>query len=91
MPFGSICCTYHQLKCSSTNRSKKTKKQEPHKLEEPTFPKMEDLGKRSRENGLKAEKDMTERSNRTRQKNTSGDMATWDQTESPEIPDRGEI
>ena len=28
--YGSICCTYHQLKYSSPNRSKK-KKKEPHK------------------------------------------------------------
>ena len=27
---------------------------------------------------------------RTRQKNKTGDIEKWDQTESPEIPDRGE-
>ena len=29
-------------------------------------------------------------SNRTRQKNKRGDLEKWDQTDSPEIPDRGE-
>ena len=29
-------------------------------------------------------------SDRTRQKNKRGDIEKWDQTDSPEIPDRGE-
>ena len=31
MPYGSICCTYHQLKYSSPDRSNKQKRQQPHK------------------------------------------------------------
>ena len=31
VPYGSMCCPYHQLKYSSPNRSK-TIKQEPHKI-----------------------------------------------------------
>ena len=30
------------------------------------------------------------KSDRTRQKNKRGDIEKWDQTDSPEIPDRGE-
>ena len=45
-------------------------------------------GKNSQENGPKAETDKTERANRTRQKNKY--IEKWDQTDSPEIPDRGE-
>ena len=51
VPYSSICCTYHQLKYSSPNLSKKN--------QEPTFQKME--GKRGQVNGPKAEKDKTER------------------------------
>ena len=32
VPYGSVCCTYHQLKYSSPNRSNKQKRQEPHKI-----------------------------------------------------------
>ena len=47
---------------------------------------MEVHGKRCQENGPKAEK-----SGRTRQKNKTGDIEKWDQTDSsPELPDRGE-
>ena len=31
MSYGSICCTYHQLKYSSPNRSKKHQQEQPHK------------------------------------------------------------
>ena len=33
---------------------------------------------------------MGQKQNRTRQKNKRGDIEKWDQTGSPEIPDRGE-
>ena len=61
MPYGSIiCCTYHQLKYSSPNRSNKTKKTPKSHTKEPTFQKMEVMGKTDQENGPKAEKDKTE-------------------------------
>ena len=41
-----------------------------------------------RENGPKAENDKTE-TGHYRQKNKRRDIEKWDQTESPEIPDRG--
>ena len=51
---------------------------------------MEVQGRRSQENGPKAEKDQTVKSNRTRQKNKRRDIEKWDQIDSPGIPDRGE-
>ena len=48
---------------------------------------MEDQGKRIQENEPKAEKD-DRKSDRTRQKNKRGEKEQWDQTVSPEIPDR---
>ena len=50
---------------------------------------MEVQGKRSQENGPKAEKD---KSDRTRQKKKRGYIyiEKWDQTDGPEIPDRGQ-
>ena len=59
MPHGSICCTYHQLKYSSPNRSNKQKDKSHTK--EPTFRKIEVMGKRVQENGQIAEKDKTVR------------------------------
>ena len=50
-----------------------------------TFRKMGVWGKRGQENGLKADR----KSDRTRQKNKRGNIEKWDQTDSPEIPDRG--
>ena len=58
MPYGSICCTYHQLKYSSLNRSKNPK-QEPHKRAY-TFWKTGFKEKRSQENVPKEEKDKIE-------------------------------
>ena len=46
--------------------------------------------KRSRENGPKAEKDQTERATGLGRRTRRGDIEKWDQTDSPEIPDRGE-
>ena len=77
MPYGIICCTYHQLKYSSRNHSNKQK----------------DKSRRSENGGLgkklsgewaktvKAEKDKT-KSERTRQKNMRGNIEKWDQTDS---------
>ena len=52
---------------------------------------MEVYGKRGQENGPKAEKEKTERAKglgrRTREEII---IEKWDQTDSPEIPDRGE-
>ena len=59
MPYGSICCTHHQLKYSSPNRSNKNKKQEPHKSL--PFGKWRFREKTDQENEPKAEKDKTER------------------------------
>ena len=70
----------------SPNRSKKERKKEPHKTA--YLSKNWALGKRSQENGPKAENDKT-KSIRTKQKNKRGDIEKSDQTESSEIPDRG--
>ena len=69
----------------SPNHSKTTPKSQ---TKEPTFRKMDVYGKRSQA-GPKAEKDKTERATWLRQKNKRGDTEKWDQTDSPEIPDRG--
>ena len=58
MLYGSICCTYHQLKYSSPNRSKKQNK---NHTKSPPFGKWRFRGKRGQENGPKAETDKTER------------------------------
>ena len=84
MPYGNICCTYHQLKYWSTNRSKT--KQEPHKRA--YLSENGGLGKKKSE-WAKSRKGQ-DRKNRTRQKNKTGAIDKWDQTGSPEIPDRGE-
>ena len=57
MPYGSICCTYHQLMYSFPNGSNKKYKS---LTKEPTFLKMEVYGNTGQENGPKAEKDKTE-------------------------------
>ena len=49
---------------------------------------MEVLGKRNQENGPKAEKDKTERA-KGLDRRIRGVTEKWDQTDSPEIPDRG--
>ena len=59
MPYGSTCCTYHQLKYSSPNRSNKNKKQEPHKRAH--LSENGGIGKKRQENGPKAQKDKIER------------------------------
>ena len=46
--------------------------------------------KEARRMGLKKRKGYDKNSGRTRQKNKRGNMETWDQTGSPEIPDMGE-
>ena len=52
---------------------------------------MEVKGKRSRENRSKAENGQDRKRNRTKQKTKRGDIyiEKWDQTDSPDIPDRG--
>ena len=64
MPYGSICCTYHQLKYSSPHRSNKQKRQDGHTKDSYPVSELEVWGKRDQENGPKAEKgpDKTERS-----------------------------
>ena len=47
-------------------------------------------GKRGQENGPKTEKDQTERATGLGTKKQRGDIQKWDQTDSPEIPGRGE-
>ena len=42
-------------------------------------------GKKEKKGGKKDDR----KSDRTRQKNKRGDIANWDQTENPEIPDGG--
>ena len=48
------------------------------------------LGKNRSGEWDKSRKRSDRKSNRTRQKNKRGDIGKWDQTGSPEIPDRGE-
>ena len=55
---------------------------------EPALQKMQVQGK-SQENGPKAEKDKTEAVTRLGRR-TRGDIEKWDQTDSPQIPDKGE-
>ena len=64
LPYGSICCTCHQLKYSSPNRSNQKQTKKTSHTKEPTFRKMEVRGKRSQANGPKAEKGPTERATR---------------------------
>ena len=61
VPYGSICCTYHQLKYSSHNLSNKQKDKSDAK--KPTFRKMEVMGEKTI--GAKSRKGY----DRTRQKN----------------------
>ena len=74
---------YHQLKYSSSKPLKKTTTATQKTSEN------YGLGKKSQENGPKATKDKTERATGLGRR---GDrpIEKWDQTESPEIPDRGE-
>ena len=87
MPYGSICCTYNQLKYLSPNGSNKQK--DKSHIKEPTFWKKGGLGKKSHENGPKVEHDQTERATGLGRR-TRGDTEKWNQTGSLEIPDRGE-
>ena len=91
VPYGSICCTYHQLNYSSPNRSNKQKRQEPHKRAYL----LENGGLGEKKSGEWAQsrkriRQTLRRSNRNRQKNKRGDIEKWDQTGSSQIPDRGE-
>ena len=66
-----------------------TKKQELHKrayLSENGC-----LGKKKSGEWAKSRKGYDRKSDRSRQKNKRGDIQQWDQTDSPEIPDRGKI
>ena len=83
MPYGNICCTYHQLKYSTPNRSKE-KQNKSLPLGKWRFIEKE-VGE-----WANSRKGYDRKSNRTRQKNKRGDIEKWDHTESPEIPDRGE-
>ena len=47
------------------------------------------MGEKKSEEWAKSRKGLDRKSNRTRQKSKRGDIQKWDQTESPEIPDRG--
>ena len=66
-----------------------TNKKDKSNTKEPAFPKNQVQGKSGQEHGPKAEKGES-KSDRTRQKNKRGDIEKWYQTDSPEIPDRGE-
>ena len=59
VPYGSIFCTYHQLKYSSPNHSKKQNKTKATQKSQP-FGKWR-FRERDQENGPKAEMDKTER------------------------------
>ena len=58
VPYGGICCTYHQLKYSSPNRSKKPKTRGTQKSLPFGKWRFKETGQ---ENGPKAEKTKTER------------------------------
>ena len=73
---------YHQLKYSSPNHSKKTRAIQ----KSPPFGKWRFRAKEIRRMGQKR---LDRNSDRTRQKNKRGHIEKWDQTDSPEIPDRG--
>ena len=74
MPFGSICCTYHQLKYWSPNRSKKQKQ----RATQTSLP------------FRKAEKGQTERATgQDRRTREEINIEKWDQTNNLEIPDNG--
>ena len=51
---------------------------------------MENGGLGKKKSAQKAEKDKTERATGLGRRTEGGDIEKWDQTESPEIPDRGE-
>ena len=84
MPYGSVYCTYHQLKYSSPNRSKKHKKATQKNL---PFGKWRFRENEVRGTGQKQKRIRQKESNRTRQKNNRSDIEKWDQTESPSISD----
>ena len=86
MPYGSICCRYHQLNYSSPNRSTTTK-QEPHKSAHfSENGRYRFRGERSGE-WAKNIKGLDRKNDR---KNKRGEIENWDQTDSPGILDRGE-
>ena len=60
MPYGSICCTYHQLKCSSPNCANKQNTTRATQKNLP-FGKWRFVEEKVRRNGPKAEKDNTAR------------------------------
>ena len=61
MPYGIICCTYHQLKYSSSNRWKKTPKKTRATQKSLPFVKWRFKEKIGQENGPKEKNDKTER------------------------------
>ena len=73
MPFGSICCTYHQLKYSYPNRSNKNKKTRATQKSLP-FGKWRFGGKEVRRMGQKQTRIYDRKSDRTRQKNKRVDI-----------------
>ena len=79
----NLILSYHQLKYSSPNHSKNNKKQEPHKRAY-----LSENVKRGQKNGPKAKKDKTERA--TGHGRRTRDIEKSDQTDSPQISDRGE-
>ena len=85
MPYGSIGCTYHLLKYSSPNRSK-TNKQEPH--QRAYLLENGGLGKNKSGKWAKSRKRIRATGPGRRTKEDIY-IEKWDQTESPESPDRG--
>ena len=82
----SIGCTYHQLKYSSPNGSNKKKTRATQK----SIYLSDNEGKNRSGEWAKRRKGSDRNSDRTRKKNKRGDIEKWDQTDSLEIPDRGE-
>ena len=77
---------YHQLKYSSTNRSNKQK--DKRHTKQPIY--LSGNGGFEKKRSGQWARSKKGNSDRTRQKNKTGDIEQWNQTDSPEIPDRGE-
>ena len=84
MPYGSIIYIYtyapHTTNYNTHLLTAQTNKKDKSHTKERAFRKMEVQRKRSQANGPKAAKDKTE--------GATGEIEKWDQTGSPEIPNR---
>ena len=84
----AACCTCHQLKYYLLTVQTNKNRREPHRRA--YFSENGGLGKKRSGVWAKSRKGIDRKSDSTRQKNKRGDIDKWDQTDSPDIPDRGE-